>query len=94
MSKSFSPRLLLAVVTSAACLAFGGCAAEPGPSADTRTDAAQVVCRERLHPGSNAHERVCMTDGEWAKFRRRESLEAERLVRVMQGSAYEGGTAH
>jgi hypothetical protein len=33
-----------------------------------------------------------MKQSEWAKLARREAREAERQVRVLQGSAYEGGS--
>jgi hypothetical protein len=32
-----------------------------------------------------------MTKAGWARLKREQSLAAERTVRVMQGSAYEGG---
>jgi hypothetical protein len=92
MRKPLSAWLLLAFATGASGCALGAPTAEPRTNAGVRADAEQVLCRERLHPGSNAHERVCMKQSEWAKLARREAREAERQVRVLQGSAYEGGS--
>jgi hypothetical protein len=47
-----------------------------------------------LRRNSNVIERVCMTKSAWVRYRRASTRESERLVRMMQGSAYEGGAVN
>lgn len=47
-----------------------------------------VVCREMLKQGSNVIVARCMSRNDWKRYQRIESLEAQRIVRTLQGSAY------
>ena len=47
-----------------------------------------VSCREMLKPASNVIVTRCMTGDDWKRFKRREELWAQQMLRIMQGGAY------
>lgn len=56
-------------------------ARDPNPGATVR-------CREILRPGSNVIVQQCMTLDDWKRFERRQELEAQEILRTLQGGAY------
>jgi len=44
------------------------------------------VCRQMLKPGSNVIVTRCLTEQEWKRFYRQEALDAQKMVRMLQGS--------
>jgi hypothetical protein len=82
-----------AVLSAVSVVAWQTAAAGP-KSAKPPKPAEPVVCREMLRSGSNVIDRVCLTKAGWARLKREQSLAAERTVRVLQGSAYEGGAVN
>jgi hypothetical protein len=57
-------------------------ATEPPPGSE-------VACRQMLRQGSNVIVRRCMTRDDWQAFRRQQAEEARRIVRMLQGGAYQ-----
>jgi hypothetical protein len=47
-----------------------------------------VICRQMLKQGSNVIIQQCMTAKDWKLYERREALEAQSFVRMLQGGAY------
>jgi hypothetical protein len=82
--------VLLTTVVLACGSATAVLAAEPAKAKKPEP----VTCRDMLHRNSNVIERVCMTKTDWIRYRRASTRESERLVRMMQGSAYEGGAVN
>jgi hypothetical protein len=82
--------ILLGTLVLACGTAASVFAAEPAKAKSPEP----VTCREMLRRNSNVIERVCMTKSAWVRYRRASTRESERLVRMMQGSAYEGGAVN
>jgi hypothetical protein len=47
-----------------------------------------LICRERLVIGSNQHQRVCLTEEQWARLARREAAVYQAMTLRLQGSNY------
>ena len=47
-----------------------------------------VTCRDVLKAGSNVIVTQCMTADDWNRWKRRETLRAQAVVRALQGSHY------
>ena len=54
---------------------------------DTR-QGGMVTCRDVLNAGSNVIVTRCMTADDWNRWKRRETLRAQAVVRALQGSHY------
>lgn len=50
--------------------------------------AGTVTCRDMLKQGSNVIVTRCMTEADWQRFKRQEAIEAQQIVRMLQGSAF------
>jgi hypothetical protein len=69
-----------------------GTAAPTAPVAEldaNSLDPGSVVrCREMLKPGSNVVVRQCMSRDDWKRYERMLELQAQQMLRTMQGSAF------
>lgn len=48
----------------------------------------EIRCREMLKQGSNVIVTRCMTMADWEEFERRQALDAQEIVRRLQGGNY------
>jgi hypothetical protein len=47
-----------------------------------------LICRQMLQQNSNVIITRCLTEENWKRFYRQEALEAQEIVRMLQGSKY------
>jgi ABC-type enterochelin transport system substrate-binding protein len=56
--------------------------------ANTLDPGSVVICREMLKPSSNVIVRQCMTRDDWKRYERMQTLQAQTILRQMQGNAF------